>query len=275
MNYRNSRSKTFHSIGEHRLIRFAAGDEEEVVVPAEEEVTEVVTPPEGEAEAEVPVVEDEDPLNTPNPYEEGKPEHDAFERQRQKFKTKLETEVKAAAAEATAALSAKFDDLLAQLGPLAKPKEETPVVPAEEEGQQITDEDVRVVTGALKKVGLDPETIVRDRRRTEVNTALSKLRTEYPDAQFDDLELVKYANTSGLNRVSNDPFQILELALLSKLKDGLKKKPGTPAIPVIPKKEPVPVLNNGTKKQPVPADDKPKGEAGWRQHIFRKRGVQK
>src|SRR4051812_26157184 len=75
----------------------AAAAEAEAAKAAEEaEAAEAAKAAEEEAAAKAAAAEDEDPLNTPNPFEDGSAPHQAFEKQREKFKQKLEKETEAA-----------------------------------------------------------------------------------------------------------------------------------------------------------------------------------
>lgn len=213
----------------------------------------------------------EDPLTAPNLFEAGTPQHDAFEKQREKFKLKLEREVEAAKKTATAELSGKMDELLTTLGTVIKPKPETKATPAEEP-LEVTEADMKIVTGVLKKIGFDPTQAVAERRRNEVNAALAQLHKDHPEITFDDMELVKHANESGIAATNLPINRVLELAFLDKHRASLAK-PATPAKPPVdPKKPAVPITATSTKKEVTPAADKPSGIGGWKAKIMKKYG---
>lgn len=293
MNYLDSLLKFSPLISQYRgptILNFAgaAGEEEEEETPAEGEgeQPEGEAPPEGEEETPEGEAgdgtgeDDEDPLATPNPYEEGSAQHDAFEHQRQKFKTKLEKETKAAAEAATAALSGKLDELLTKLSGAAPAKEEKPgEKPAPK--VKLTEEDRAIVTGVLQEIGFDPQAAVRERRKQEVLAACAELRKEYPGIEFDDAELVKYANDNGISNMGGTPKRILELALLDKQKDALRTGGTTtpPAPKPTPKKKEAPPISGKSTKSstPSPDGDKPQSpserRAWWKNRALQKRSA--
>lgn len=285
MNYRNSAhflqslSSEYHG---PRILNFAGNvEEEEETEETEEEETEVVTPPEGEeVETEETETEeetgeeDEDPLETPNPFEEGSAQHQAFEKQREKFRTKLEKETKAAGAAAAGDISGKLDQLISALtgkaapaAPKADPAKPAPKV-------KLTEEDRAIVTGVLSEIGLDPEQIVRERRRAEVAAACADLRKNYPDAEFDDTVLVKFANETGISKMGGPVSDILELALVRMQRTAKKPAAPAPAKPAPKKKEAPPINGSSTKKSPPsPEDDKPTTMQSLKDRILKKRGA--
>lgn len=230
------------------------------------------------AEAAAKAAAEEDPITTPNPFDEGSPQHDAFEKQREKFKAKLVKETEAARKDAEGSIGSKLDELITVLKtttPQPKDPVPPPVTPPPEEEVQVTEDDMKIVTGVMKKLGMDPHQIVQERRRNEVNAALAQIRKENPDVQFDDLELVKHANASGLAQSGLSIARILELSFLDKHRDALKAaKPVAPPAPTppAPKKEGVPISKTGTNTQPTNTE-KPKGLDGWKARIFGKYGA--
>lgn len=286
MDYRNSIQEHWSLTSQFRgprILNFAGnGDEEaEAAAKAAEEAAaaeaakaaeEEAAKAEAEAAAKA-AEEEEDPLLTPNTFEEGTPEHTAFERQREKFKQKLAKETDAARKSAAGDISGKLDELLATLSTVTKPKPATPPEKKEEE-VEITDQDVQIVTRVLKQVGLDPAEAARERQRKEVSAALAKLREENPGVEFNDLELVKFANDNGISQLGGPVYNILELAFYRKHKDTLKKGATPPPPPPPPKdqpkKEPVKIQKGNTGKQPAGDDTKPTGMAAWKQKIMQK-----
>ena len=235
-------------------------------------------PPEGEPAAVVPPPPpaggegDDDPITAPNPFEAGKPEHDAFERQREKFKVRLEKEKTAAAEAATASLSGKMDDLLKKLGDSAPATTTPPAAPDTKQATKATAEEVEIVKDALRQAGIDPDAIVQERRKQEVAVALAQIRKNYPDVQFEDVALVKFANDNGISQMGGTPYDILELSFMRMKRDAIRAGVAPPPPPP-PKKEAVPITTTSTKKETSTPEDKPKGLAGWRSRILGKYGA--
>lgn len=280
MSYRNSQfqSPLFSQYRGILAFNFATTEEEAAAAAAkaaeEAQAAEAAKAAEEKAAADAAAqaANEEDPLKSANPFEEGSAQHDAFEKQREKFKLKLATETEAARKSAAAELSGKMDELLRKVGSAVQPKSIEPVTPAADT-PKATPEDIQIVTDAMRAMGLDPVQIVQERRKQEVNSALAQLRKDYPNVQFDDLELVKFANDAGISRMGGSAHDILELAFIRKHKDDLAagaKPPATPpATP--PKKEPVPITNAGAKTPPG-SSDKPKSLGDWTKRILSKYG---
>lgn len=233
-------------------------------------------PPADPPEGDPPPGEDEDPLTTANPFEEGTPQHDAFEHQREKFRQKEEKIRKDAAEAAKADVGGQMDQILELLKGSAPPAADAPPPPPVKKTEsKATPEDIEIVRDALLAQGIDPDEIVRNKRRQEVSNALSTLRETYPGVEFDDQALVKYANDTGLSQLSGSVHDVLELALMRKHGDKIRAGAGTPPPPPPPpepkKKDPVPILQGGTtKKAPASPGDTPKDAQGWKQRILGK-----
>lgn len=285
MNYTNGINSLWLLTSEYHgptILNFAGnGEGEEEAEEEEEEKSEESEESEDEAEAEEETEEetkeDEDPLKTPNPFEEGSSQHGAFEQQREKFKKKLEQETEKARKEAGAeALSGKLDEVLKIVGKAAEtnggkksdPDKKKPSVKA-------TEEEIAIVNDALRAQGIDPQQLARERRRQEVLNAFAELRKEYPNAQFEESDVIKFANDEGIpQRMPGATMHdILEFALSRKLKGALysapakkdEKQEGKSV-----KKETVKIEGSGTKKTPVIEGEKPKGFAAWKQKILGK-----
>lgn len=271
MNYRNSiqflQSLSSQFTGPYIFNELT--DEEKAAAEAEAKAKEEADAAEAarivEEEAAKAALE-EDPLTTPNTFEEGSPEHTAFERQREKFKDKLAKEVDAARKGAEASVAGKLDEVLIALSKTNKSSERPP---EKEEKVELTGADRQIVIGVLQEMGLDPQVLAQERRRAEVNAAIAQIRKDNPGIEFDDLALVNFANESGISRMGGSPQDILELAFFRKhgaeLRKGTVPKPETSL-----KKEAIHIVNGGTKKEPLPADDKPKDINGWKARIMNK-----
>jgi hypothetical protein len=284
MNYQNgalqhwSLTSQYHGPLLHLDARKSAEEEAaeaEAAKAAEEAAAAEAAKAEEEAAAAAAAAE-EDPLATPNPFEEGSAQHLAFENQREKFKQKLARETEAARKGAAGDLSGKLDELLTLLGTKAKPKEEETPKPPALAGSKATSEDIEIVKDALRQVGFDPEEAAKDKRRQQVNASITQLRATYPGVEFDDSELVKYANDSGISRLGGSVYDILELALIRKHKDAIRTAPVKPKVepktetktePA--KKEPVPIQKTGTKPNPNPQET-PSSFQGWKERILGK-----
>ena len=261
-----------------RILNLALTPEEEAAAAAEAakaaeeaEAAEAAKAAEEEAAAKAAAEAEEDPLATPNPFEAGTAQAEAFEKQREKFKQKLAKETEAARKSAAGDLSGKLDELITTLSKTVEPKkkeEAPPAAPANE----ATPVDIEIITDALRKIGIDPTQIVKDRRNQLVKSAIVDLRKAYPGVEFDDKELVIYANNEGISKMGGSPYDILELALVRKHKDAFKAAPPPPPSKDPKKKEPVPILNNSTKTTPA-SDEKPKTAADWKKRIFGKYGA--
>ena len=233
--------------------------EGEVTPPAPEGAPagEVPPPPEGE----------EDPLTTANPFKEGSDQHTAFERQREKFKVKLEKERDAARKDAEAQAGSKLDRILEALG---TQKQETPAEPVPPPTDAATPEDVKIVSAALMKLGIDPNQIAQERQRAQVTKALADLRAKYPGSEFNDMELVKYANDTGISRLGGSPLDILELALIRSKPAALQPKAPVTTPPPVPKKEPVKISAANTRTDPAPQGEQPKTVRDWARKMKQK-----
>lgn len=201
-----------------------------------------------------------DPLEAPNPFEEGTPQATAFEKQREGFKKKLEKERAEAEARATSrigSLEQKLDTVLSALPAAAKP----PEAPASEM-PKATKEDLQIVADALTQLGINPQEMVKERRRTEVSQAIEALKQTYPGVTFNPVELVKFANDNGISRLGGSVQDILELAFVRKYRAEIAKPAAAP--PATPPKEekpvkkvPVEIHSTSTKTAPNPSDKKP------------------
>lgn len=237
----------------------------EAAKAAEEEAAKLA-----EADAAEAAKAEEDPLATPNPFEEGSSQHEAFEKQREKFRSKLAKETEAARREAESAVAGKLDQVLEALGTV-KTKEPAEAVTPPAPGTKATKEDIEIVTDALRAIGFDPQQAAQDRRRNEVNAALAQLRTTYPGIEFNDLDLVKFANDSGISRMGGAAYDVLELAFIRRHKEAITAGVKAPApAKVDPKKSAVPIKQNSTKKEPNPATDRPRNFADYKAKIMSK-----
>lgn len=249
-----------------------AAEAEAARVAEEAAAAEAARIAEEEEAARIAAEEGEDPLKTPNPFAEGSSEHSAFENQRAKFNAKLEKETARVRKEAETEAASKIGEIIEQKmkvftpAPAAAAAEEKPVIPA----AKATAEDVEVILDAMKQIGFDPAEAVKEKRRQEVNAALTQLAKDYPGQKFDGLDLVNHANETKISMNQNlTVYQMLELSLLSKAKETLKT--GTaPVVPAPVKKEPVPIEKGAPKDEPKKVEKK-RSFADWKNDILKKR----